>query len=73
MYDVFVASSHSFHFAVFFAAPPSRVAESIDPADSGVGLASDGHLGLAVPDIKVRVEGLPGAERCDDYVFKVRT
>ena len=60
--------------SLYFLPPsPSRVAESIDPADSGVGLASDGHLGLAVPDIKVRVEGLPGAERCDDYVFKVRT
>lgn len=50
----------------------ARVAESIDPAGSGVVLAADGHLGLAVPDIKVRVEGLPGAESCDDHVFKVQ-
>lgn len=49
-----------------------RVAESIDPAGSGVGLTSDGLLGLVIPDIKIRVEGLPGAERCEGYVFKVR-
>lgn len=49
----------------------NRVAESIDPAGSGVGLGSDGHLGLMVPDVKIRVEGLPGSDRCGDYVFKV--
>lgn len=51
-----------------------RLAESIDPAGSGAGLGSDGHLGLIVPDIKIRVEGLQGADRCGSelYVFKVR-
>ncbi|CAM9192953.1 unnamed protein product, partial [Scytosiphon promiscuus] len=49
-----------------------RLAESIDPAGSGAGLGSDGHLGLVVPDIKIRVEGLQGADRCGSelYVFK---
>ncbi|CAN0369111.1 unnamed protein product, partial [Ectocarpus sp. 12 AP-2014] len=42
-----------------------RVTESIDPADGGVGLGADGHLGLIAPDIKIRVEGLPGADSCD--------
>lgn len=60
-----------FFFAFFFFSFVDRVTESIDPADGGVGLGADGHLGLIAPDIKIRVEGLPGADSCDLYAFKV--
>lgn len=50
----------------------NRVAGSVDPAESGGALGSDGHFGLSVPDIKTRVEGLPNADLCEHYVFKVK-
>lgn len=49
----------------------NRVAGSVDPAESGAALGSDGHFGLSVPDIKIRIEGLPNADLCEQYVFKV--
>ena len=66
----------TFHSKMCFLLPPppptGRVAESIDPAGSGAGIGDDGHLGLMLPDLKNRVEGLPGADQCELYVIKVR-
>lgn len=64
--------NHVFYlFDFFFYSFLDRVTESIDPADGGAGFGADGHLGLIAPDIKIRVEGLPGADCCDLYAFKV--